>query len=126
MTAPVTSVMDEVSAQERHSSQIAAKALKSLTERDEAERIARGKRLREDRLRRRVLEKGFDEAWTEKAIKANPEQGETKKDALERLGSVLDWLCLRVPKDDMPETFVRLSEASKPFVENVASAAAVL
>ena len=113
MTAPVTSVMDEVSAQERHSSQIAAKALKSLTERDEAERIARGKRLREDRLRRRVLEKGFDEAWTEKAIKANPEQGETKKDALERLGSVLDWLCLRVPKDDMPETFVRLSEASK-------------
>ena len=64
------------------------------------------------------MEKGFDEEWTERAIAANPEIGETNKEALERLGSVLDWLCLRVPKDDMPDTFVRLSEASKKQEES--------
>jgi len=106
-------VLDEISAQERHGSLVAAKAAKALTEREEQERVARAKRLREDRLRRRVLEQGFDETWTEEAIRANPEVGETNTHAIERLGMVLDWLCLRVPKDDMPDAFVRLSEASK-------------
>jgi HrpA-like RNA helicase len=119
--AATAAVLDEISAQERHSNRVASKAAQALSVREEAERTSRAKRLREDRLRRRVLEKGFDEEWTERAIAANPEIGETNKEALERLGSVLDWLCLRVPKDDMPDTFVRLSEASKKQEESKTS-----
>lgn len=110
--ASAATVLDAISEQERHSARVAAKAAKALSEREEAERVLREKRMREDRLRRRVLEKGFDEEWTEKAIRANPEVGETKKHALERLSSILDWLCIRVPKDDMPEAFARLSETT--------------
>ena len=111
--ASATTVLDAFSEQERHSMHVASKAARALSEREEAERMLREKRLREDRLRRRVLEKGFNEEWVDKAIKANAEVGESKKHALERLGAVLDWLCIRVPRDEMPEAFARLSEASK-------------
>lgn len=111
--ASTTTVLDTFSEQERHSIHVAAKAARALAEREEAERLLRDRRLREDRLRRRVLEKGFNKEWVDRAIKANAEVGESKKHALERLGAVLDWLCIRVPRDEMPEAFARLNEASK-------------
>jgi len=111
-------VLDELSAQERHGAVVAARAAASAVEREEAERRARARRLRNSLLKRRVLEKGFAERSVDEALAACPELGETKQLALERLSAVLDWLCLRVPKEEMPEAFVRLSEASQKQTES--------
>jgi len=116
--ASSVNILDELSAQERHGAVVASRAAASVDAREEAERVLRARKLRDSLLRRRVLEKGFAEMRVDEALAANPEVGDTKKHALERLSAVLDWLCLRVPKDEMPDAFVRLSEASQKQKES--------
>ena len=125
LLASSDSVLDQLAAQEAHAVTLSEEARRAGARRAARERAERERKARERRLTERLVEKGFSESRATEALAHCPEDeadfapagrtGEntraSQRRAIDaRLGEAMDWLCLNVPRDEMPEAFLKLSE----------------
>jgi len=122
LLASSDSVLDQLAAQEAHAVTMSEEASRAGARRVERERAERERKARERRLTERLVEKGFGESRAAEALAHCPEDeadflnpGEntraSQRRAIDaRLGEAMDWLCLNVPRDEMPEAFLKISE----------------
>jgi hypothetical protein len=120
LLASSDSVLDQLAAQEAHAVTVSEEARRMGARRAARERTERERAGRTKRLAERIVGKGFTEEWATEALMHCPEdefdfvesgentQGHRKRAMDARLGSAMDWLCLRVPREEMPESFLKL------------------
>ena len=121
LLASSDSVLDQLAAQEAHAVTVSEEARRTGARRAARERTERERAGRTKRLAERIVGKGFTEEWATEALSHCPEdefdfvesgentQAHRKRAMDARLGSAMDWLCLRVPREEMPESFLKLS-----------------
>jgi hypothetical protein len=149
--ASADSVLDQLAAQEAHAVALGEAAAKAGLKRSAIERVDRERRNRVNGLQKRIVDKGFLEKWADEALRHCPEvesdfleqvqvqqqqpgeppppphhpsKAAQRAAVMARLGAAMDWLCIHVPKEDMPDAFLKLSEAQLAPVPNSAAAAA--
>ena len=120
LLASSDSVLDQLAAQEAHAVTVSEEARRTGARRAARERTERERAGRTKRLAERIVGKGFTEEWATEALSHCPEdefdfvesgentQAHRKRAMDARLGSAMDWLCLRVPREEMPESFLKL------------------
>ena len=120
LLASSDSVLDQLAAQEAHAVTVSEEARRMGARRAARERTERERAGRTKRLAERIVGKGFTEEWATEALSHCPEdefdfvesgentQAHRKRAMDARLGSAMDWLCLRVPREEMPESFLKL------------------
>ena len=136
-----SSTVDAIELIKKHEKHAKKAFRQAEMEREQAQKRlkkVREKRNRERRVFDRAVEKGFSEKWVQKALEAHPEElseeedeeeGEDEEDekamkmrqALraqkikaaqsKRFAHVLDFLCLSVPREEMPAAFAALLDA---------------